>query len=211
MLFTVFERFTVDARQAVVYAQEAARELGHGHIGSEHLLLALVHDSAQLPWHILSPLGVDNESVYSKLVELFGRGDNTSTGQIPFTPRAKKILELALREALSLGHNDIRSGHVLLGLLRESDGRGVRILLELDVSTADLREQIVKALNRPHSASSRQTLLGSSTARGFEVIARPDQELRRLLMQAAGRALAEGREAVTVTDLLSVIDRSKDS
>jgi ATP-dependent Clp protease ATP-binding subunit ClpC len=205
MLSRVFERFTEDARQVVIHAQDAGRELRHGSIGTEHLLLGLVQDTAQLPWHLLRPLGVDNESVHAKLLEIVGHGDHTTAGQIPFTPRAKKVLELALRETLSLGHNEIRSGHVLLGLLREGDGVGVRILLDLGVSTADLREQVVKRLEAPDAAGIRRTRVRTEQAPQLGFVARPDAELRALLMQAAGRALADARETVTVADLLAVI------
>jgi ATP-dependent Clp protease ATP-binding subunit ClpA len=189
----------------VVHAQDAARELHHGYIGTEHLLLGLVQDTAQLPWHVLSPLGVNNKSVHAKLLEIVGPGDHTSAGQYPFTPRAKKVPELSLREALSLGHNEIRSGHVLLGVLRENEGVGVRILLDLNVSTAEVREQVVKGLGKPGTGGVRHTLARIEHGPQLEFVARPDAELRALLMRAAGRALADARETVTVADLRAVL------
>ncbi len=132
----MFERFTERARQVVVLAQDEARALKHNYIGTEHVLLGLLREEEGLAARVLESLGVSVEEVRVHVARIVGQGDEVTTGQIPFTPRAKKVLELSLREALSLGHNYIGTEHVLLGLLREREGVAVRILMEF----ADLEE-----------------------------------------------------------------------
>jgi ATP-dependent Clp protease ATP-binding subunit ClpC len=124
----VFERFTERGRQSVVLAQDEARALKHNYIGTEHLLLGLLRERDGIPVRVLDAFGITVEEVRMQVARLVGQGDEVTTGQIPFTPRAKKVLELSLREALRLGHREIGTEHVLLGLLREGDGVAVRIL-----------------------------------------------------------------------------------
>jgi ATP-dependent Clp protease ATP-binding subunit ClpA len=124
----MFERFSGQARQVVVLAQEEARELDHNYIGTEHLLLALLAPSDSLASASLTALGYTRDDVRAKVEELVGRGKSSPGGHIPFTPRAKKVLELSLREALQLKHNYIGTEHILLGLLREGEGRAAQIL-----------------------------------------------------------------------------------
>lgn len=206
MLRGVFERFTETARLVVVNAQEAAREMGHPHIGSEHLLLGLLWDPDQVPSRVLAPLGVSRESAQAKLVEIVGPGEGARGGQIPFTPRAKKVLELSVREALSLGHNEVRPGHLLLGLLRVDEGTGVRILLDLNVAPAELREQVIDQLGKEDPQGVGQPVRRVEHGPDWRVVARPDPELQQLLMRAAGHAFADAREAVTVADLRAAIE-----
>jgi ATP-dependent Clp protease ATP-binding subunit ClpC len=144
----MFERFTDEARQVVVQAQVEARELGHNWIGTEHLLLALAGDQGAGAAEVLESLGIEADEVRVDLVRIVGRGDQTSTGGIPFTPRAKKVLELALREALALGHNYIGPEHILLGLVREDEGAAARILLEHDVTDDMVRDRVREKLPR---------------------------------------------------------------
>ena len=120
------ERFTERARQVVVLAQEEARDLKHNYIGTEHLLLGLLREGDGVAARVLSALDVSLEDVRGTIMRIVGEGEHESQGQIPFTPRAKKVLELALREALSLGHNYIGTEHILLGLVRESEGVAAR-------------------------------------------------------------------------------------
>jgi ATP-dependent Clp protease ATP-binding subunit ClpC len=141
----VFERFTGRARQVVVLAQEEARALGHNSIGTEHLLLGLLRVEEGLAGRVLDSLGVTAEEVRVQVAGIAGRGDEVTAGQIPFTPRAKKVLELALREALSLGHNWIDTEHVLLGLVRENGGVAVRILLDLDADPEKVWDAVTSA------------------------------------------------------------------
>src|ERR1700675_2295674 len=123
----LFERFTERARQVVVLAQDEARRLNHNYIGTEHILLGLLREEEGLAARVLKSLDVTPEQVRAQVARIVGQGSETVTGQIPFTPRAKKVLELSLREALSLGHSYIGTEHVLLGLVRENDGVAARI------------------------------------------------------------------------------------
>src|ERR671929_157535 len=126
----MFERFTERARQVVVLAQEEARILKHNYIGTEHILLGLLREEEGLAARVLESLDITVERVRAQVVRIVGSGEEVTSGQIPFTPRAKKVLELALREALSLGHNYIGTEHILLGLVRENEGVAARILLD---------------------------------------------------------------------------------
>src|SRR5207248_887978 len=123
----MFERFTERARQVVVLAQDEARALKHNYIGTEHILLGLLREEEGLAARVLESLDITVEEVRAQVARIVGQGDEVTTGQIPFTPRAKKVLELALREALSLGHNYIGTEHILLGLVREHEGLAARI------------------------------------------------------------------------------------
>ncbi len=142
-LGVVFERFTDRARQVVVLAQEEARGLRHDYIGTEHILLGLLREEG-LAAEVLESVGVTAEGVREQVVRIVGRGAEVSAGQIPFTPRAKKVLELALREALSLGHDYIGSEHILLGLVRENDGVAAQVLLALKADPEKVRDEIVR-------------------------------------------------------------------
>jgi ATP-dependent Clp protease ATP-binding subunit ClpA len=126
----VFERFSERARQVVVLAQEEARALKHNYIGTEHLLLGLIREEEGIAAVVLDSLGVGLEESRAAVRRIVGEGDEVPAGNVPFTPRSKKVLELALREALALGHNYIGTEHVLLGLVREADGVGAQILKE---------------------------------------------------------------------------------
>jgi len=147
----VFERFTERARQVVVLAQDEARVLRHNYIGTEHLLLGLLREEEGLAARVLESLDVSLEEVRFQVERIIGLGDEVTTGQIPFTPRGKKVLELALREALSIGHNYIGTEHILLGLVREGEGVGMRILLDLDADEDKIRNEIVRMLAGPAS------------------------------------------------------------
>jgi ATP-dependent Clp protease ATP-binding subunit ClpC len=142
----VFERFTERARQVVVLAQDEARGLKHNYIGTEHLLLGLLREEEGLAARVLASLGVTTEETRAQVATIIGQGDEVAAGQIPFTPRAKKVLELSLREALSLGHNYIGTEHVLLGLARENSGVAARILLDLGADAEKIRNEIVRML-----------------------------------------------------------------
>jgi len=145
----VFERFTERARQAVVLAQDEARAFKHDYIGTEHLLLGLLREEDGLASRVLVDLGVTLEQARALLDEIVGQGEDVVTGQIPFTPRARKVLELALREAISVGHNYIGTEHLLLGLVRENEGVATRILLEFDADDEKVRGEIIRAMSGP--------------------------------------------------------------
>jgi ATP-dependent Clp protease ATP-binding subunit ClpC len=142
----VFERFTERARQVVVFAQDEARMLRHNYIGTEHLLLGLLREEEGLAARVLDSLDVSLEEVRAQVARIVGQGDEVATGQIPFTPRAKKVLELSLREALELGHNYIGTEHVLLGLIRENEGVAARILLDFGADDELIRGQLMRML-----------------------------------------------------------------
>jgi ATP-dependent Clp protease ATP-binding subunit ClpC len=148
----VFERFTERARQVVVLAQDEARLLKHNYIGTEHELLGLIREEEGLAARVLESVGLTVDDVRADVTRIVGRGQGTPSGQIPFTPRAKKVLELALREALSLGHNYVGTEHILLGLVREGEGVAVRILLYHGVALDTVRDLVVRMLCEPGGA-----------------------------------------------------------
>jgi ATP-dependent Clp protease ATP-binding subunit ClpC len=139
----VFERFTERGRQVVVLAQDEARAFKHNYIGTEHILLGLFREEEGLAARVLESLSVTVEEVRAQVARIVGQGDEMVTGQIPFTPRAKKVLELSLREALSLGHDYIGTEHILLGLVRENEGVAARILLDFDADAEKIRNEII--------------------------------------------------------------------
>ena len=143
----MFERFTERARQVIVLAQDEARGLAHNYIGTEHILLGLLREEEGIAARILRQLGIPEEEVRAQVARIVGQGDEVTSGQIPFTPRAKKILELSLREAQSLGHNYIGTEHILLGLVRENQGVATRILLDFDADAEKIRNEIVRMLS----------------------------------------------------------------
>ncbi len=131
----------------VVYAQEESRTLKHDYIGTEHILLGLVREEEGLAGRVLADLGITIERARAQVVRIVGSGEEHSPGQIPFTPRAKKVLEVALREALSLGHNYIGTEHLLLALTREGDGVAARILLDCDADPESIRTEVTSTLS----------------------------------------------------------------
>ena len=150
----MFERFTDRARRVVILAQEEARLLNHNYIGTEHILLGLIHEHEGVAAKALESLDISLESVRAQVEEIIGRGGITPSGHIPFTPRAKKVLELSLRESLQLGHNYIGTEHILLGLLREGEGVAAQVLLKLGADLDRVREQVVQLLVAQGDASS---------------------------------------------------------
>jgi len=142
----MFERFTDRARRVVVLAQEEARVLDHNYIGTEHILLGLIHEGEGVAARALESLGISLEAVRTQVQEMIGPGDEAPTGHIPFTPRAKKVLELSLREALGLGHNYIGTEHILLGLIREGEGVAAKVLIKLGGNLDRVRQQVIQSL-----------------------------------------------------------------
>jgi ATP-dependent Clp protease ATP-binding subunit ClpA len=143
----MFERFTDEARRVVVLAQEEARLLNHNYIGTEHLLLGLIHEGEGVAARALESLGISLEAVRAQVEEIIGQGQSAPTGHIPFTPRAKKVFELSLREALQLGHNYMGTEHILLGLVREGEGVAAQVLVKLGADLARVRQQVVQVLS----------------------------------------------------------------
>ncbi|MFM8529272.1 MAG: ATP-dependent Clp protease ATP-binding subunit [Ilumatobacteraceae bacterium] len=143
----MFERFTDRARRVVVLAQEEARLLNHSYIGTEHILLGLIHEGEGVAAKALETLGISLEAVRAQVEEIIGQGGSSPSGHIPFTPRAKKVLELSLREALQLGHNYIGTEHILLGLIREGEGVAAQVLVKLGADLARVRQQVIQLLS----------------------------------------------------------------
>ena len=143
----MFERFTDRARRVVVLAQEEARMLNHNYIGTEHILLGLIHEGEGVAAKALESLSISLEGVRQQVEEIIGQGQQAPSGHIPFTPRAKKVLELSLREALQLGHNYIGTEHILLGLIREGEGVAAQVLVKLGADLNRVRQQVIQLLS----------------------------------------------------------------
>jgi ATP-dependent Clp protease ATP-binding subunit ClpA len=169
----MFERFTDRARRVVVLAQEEARMLDHNYVGTEHILLALVREGEGVAAKALESLGIRLEAVRQQVEEIIGRGKKASAGHIPFTPRAKKVLELSLRESLQLGHDYIGTEHILLGLLREGEGVAAQVLVRLGADLNRVREQVIQLLA---SHQGPQPVVRAVRARPFPGRARFSQE-----------------------------------
>src|ERR687883_110574 len=178
----MFERFTERARQAVVLAQEEARTLKHNYIGTEHILLGLLREEEGLAARVLESLDITVERVRAQVVRIVGSGEEFTSGQIPFTPRAKKVLELALREALSLGHNYIGTEHILLGLVRENEGVAARILLDFDADADKIRNEIIRMLSGPGRRQQGGAAAPGEKAKSSKLL---DQFGRNLTKQAS--------------------------
>jgi ATP-dependent Clp protease ATP-binding subunit ClpC len=153
----MFERFTDRARRVVVLAQEEARMLNHNYIGTEHILLGLIHEGEGVAAKGLESLGISLEGVRAQVEEIIGQGQQAPSGHIPFTPRAKKVLELSLREALQLGHNYIGTEHILLGLIREGEGVAAQVLVKLGADLNRVRQQVIQLLSGYQGKEAVQT------------------------------------------------------
>ena len=212
----MFERFTDRARRVVVLAQEEARLLNHNYIGTEHILLGLIHEGEGVAAKALESLGISLEAVRSQVEEIIGQGGSSPSGHIPFTPRAKKVLELSLREALQLGHNYIGTEHILLGLIREGEGVAAQVLVKLGADLSRVRQQVIQLLSGysgsgqgEGSESGKETVGGSSErgegSQGGSAIL--DQFGRNLTQNAKDKALdpviGRMRETERVMQVLS--------
>ena len=159
----MFERFTDRARRVVVLAQEEARMLNHNYIGTEHILLGLIHEGEGVAAKALESLGISLEGVRQQVEEIIGQGQQAPSGHIPFTPRAKKVLELSLREALQLGHNYIGTEHILLGLIREGEGVAAQVLIKLGADLNRVRQQVLQLLSGYQGKEPAGATAGSSS------------------------------------------------
>ena len=162
----MFERFTDRARRVVVLAQEEARLLNHNYIGTEHILLGLIHEGEGVAAKALESLGISLEAVRQQVEEIIGQGGSSPSGHIPFTPRAKKVLELSLREALQLGHNYIGTEHILLGLIREGEGVAAQVLVKLGADLSRVRQQVIQLLSGYPGATGQPQQGGEKAAAG---------------------------------------------
>jgi ATP-dependent Clp protease ATP-binding subunit ClpC len=208
----LFERFTERARQVVVLAQEEARTLKHDHVGAEHLLLGLLREGGGPVAPALDSFDITLERVRGEVVRIVGVGNAVNTGQMPFTPEAKRVLELALDEVRALGHHYIGTEHILLGLLTLGEGVSTRILADCHADPERIRAEVMSLLagSRPRAPSPASDP-GPPSGNGFEEWIRvgPGAGLRRLLMVAAARALDDGREGVQPRDVLLALTRDQ--
>ena len=160
----MFERFTDRARRVVVLAQEEARMLNHNYIGTEHILLGLLHEGEGVAAKALESLGISLDAVRQQVEEIIGQGQQAPSGHIPFTPRAKKVLELSLRESLQLGHNYIGTEHILLGLIREGDGVAAQVLVRLGADLNRVRQQVIQLLHGHQGKPSARSAAATQAA-----------------------------------------------
>jgi ATP-dependent Clp protease ATP-binding subunit ClpC len=193
----MFERFTDRARRVVVLAQEEARLLNHAYIGTEHILLGLIHEGEGVAAKALESMSISLEAVRNQVEEIIGQGGSSPSGHIPFTPRAKKVLELSLREALQLGHNYIGTEHILLGLIREGEGVAAQVLVKLGADLSRVRQQVIQLLSgyqgssgsgqssRPESGGQAAGVGGSSKSEGDDKNSQILDQFGRNLTQMA--------------------------
>lgn len=178
----MFERFTDRARRVVVLAQEEARMLNHNYIGTEHILLGLIHEGEGVAAKALESLNISLEAVRSQVEEIIGQGQQAPSGHIPFTPRAKKVLELSLREALQLGHNYIGTEHILLGLIREGEGVAAQVLVKLGADLNRVRQQVIQLLS---GYQGKESAVSGGPAEGVPSTSLVLDQFGRNLTQAA--------------------------
>src|SRR6266513_2773925 len=175
----MFERFTDRARRVVVLAQEEARMLNHNYIGTEHILLGLIHEGEGVAAKALESLGISLDAVRQQVEEIIGQGQQAPSGHIPFTPRAKKVLELSLREALQLGHNYIGTEHILLGLIREGEGVAAQVLQKLGADLNRVRQQVIQLLSG-YTGGKGEQVPGEQTPQGSMVLDQFGRNLTQL-------------------------------
>ncbi|MBW3604194.1 MAG: ATP-dependent Clp protease ATP-binding subunit [Actinobacteria bacterium] len=206
----MFERFTDRARRVVVLAQEEARMLNHNYIGTEHILLGLIHEGEGVAAKALESLGISLEGVRDQVEEIIGQGQTAPAGHIPFTPRAKKVLELSLREALQLGHNYIGTEHILLGLIREGEGVAAQVLQKLGADLNRVRQQVIQLLSgyAGGESGSGQTKAGvsggSEEAKGSAVLDQFGRNLTQLAREGKlDPVIGRTREIERVMQVLS--------
>ncbi|MEO7349879.1 MAG: ATP-dependent Clp protease ATP-binding subunit [Terrimesophilobacter sp.] len=180
----MFERFTDRARRVVVLAQEEAKMLNHNYIGTEHILLGLIHEGEGVAAKALESLGISLDAVREQVQDIIGQGQQQPTGHIPFTPRAKKVLELSLREALQLGHNYIGTEHILLGLIREGEGVAAQVLVKLGADLNRVRQQVIQLLSG-YQGKEQVQVGGQNDQQGAQAGSQILDQFGRNLTQAA--------------------------
>jgi ATP-dependent Clp protease ATP-binding subunit ClpC len=206
----MFERFTDRARRVVVLAQEEARALNHNYIGTEHILLGLIHEGEGVAAKALESLDISLQAVRQQVEEIIGRDANPSTGHIPFTPRAKKVLEFSLREALQLGHNYIGTEHILLGLIREGEGVAAGVLVKLGADLAKVRQTVIallqgyQASTKGEKGSTPEAPSGEGQPGGSAVLDQFGRNLTQLARESKlDPTIGRGREIERVMQILS--------
>jgi ATP-dependent Clp protease ATP-binding subunit ClpC len=211
MLRAVFERFSERTRQVIVFAQEESRTLRHDYIGTEHLLLGLLREEDGLAARVLEGLDITVGGVRAQVVLIVGSGTRVTSGQIPFTPRAKKVLELALTEALGLDHDYIGTEHILLGLMSDSDSVAARILRDLGADSETIRDEVTTLLSAgpPARRHGRGDDGRVDLAPNSSIEVEPTGRVRQLLLLAAARSLDDRRTEIEVRDLLLALTRDE--
>ena len=185
----MFERFTDRARRVVVLAQEEARQLSHSYIGTEHVLLGLIHEGEGVAAKALESLGISLEAVRGQVEEIIGRGGSAPSGHIPFTPRAKKVLELSLREALQLGHNYIGTEHILLGLIREGEGVAAQVLVKLGADLSRVRQTVIQLLSGYQGPQGGKESAGATSGGGSSSSEKESGQAGSAVLDQFGRNL----------------------
>jgi ATP-dependent Clp protease ATP-binding subunit ClpC len=206
----MFERFTERARRVIVLAQEEARMLYHNYIGTEHILLGLIHEGEGVAAKALESLGISLDAVRQQVEEIIGQGQQAPSGHIPFTPRAKKVLELAQREAGQLGHDYIGTEHILLGLIHEGDGVAAQVLVKLGANLNRVRQQVVQLLDGHPAKEPGPARSAARELRLLPVVqARLEEAERRLaaLEQRAGT----GPDTSDLDEQIDRVRRDKES
>ncbi len=203
----MFERFTDRARRVVVLAQDEARMLNHNYIGTEHILLGLLHEGEGVAAKALESLGISLDAVRQQVEEIIGQGQQAPSGHIPFTPRAKKVLELSLRESLQLGHNYIGTEHILLGLIREGDGVAAQVLVRLGADLNRVRQQVIQLLHVPGQGARVGPICRAGAQPLPEVQARLEAVEERLAAIEQRLGIGPGLGPDLTSDLDEQIDR----
>jgi len=202
----MFERFTDRARRVVVLAQEEARMLNHNYIGTEHILLGLIHEGEGVAAKAMEGMGISLDAVRAQVEEIIGQGQQAPSGHIPFTPRAKKVLELSLREALQLGHNYIGTEHILLGLIREGEGVAAQVLVKLGADLNRVRQQVIQLLS---GYQGKEAVASNGPAEGTPSTSLVLDQFGRNLTQAAREGKLDpviGRE-MEIERVMQVLSR----
>jgi ATP-dependent Clp protease ATP-binding subunit ClpA len=196
----MFERFTDRARRVIVLAQEEARMLNHNYIGTEHILLGLAREGEGVAAEALESLGISLDAVRQQVEEIIGQGQQAPSGHIPFTPRAKKVLELSLRESLQLGRNYIGTEHILLGLIREGDGVAAQVLVRLGADLNRVRQQVIQLI---HSRPPREGAPGPEVQARLDVV-----EIRLAVLE---HRVGTGPDTSDLDEQIAQVRREKES
>ncbi|HWD68581.1 MAG TPA: Clp protease N-terminal domain-containing protein [Solirubrobacteraceae bacterium] len=202
----MFERFNEEADHVVARAQDAARGLGHKHVGTEHLLLGLLADERLVSARALSAFGLTYELVRAQVVAKVGTGHEPTEGEIPFTPQSQQVFELSMRESLRLGHDYIGAGHLLLGLAYGKDTLSSQILRPVGADLRAVRERTEPLIPEAATAvASVSSLQPTPEARSVSFTVAPDPQLKALLMLAGGRALGDARQEIAIADVIEAL------
>jgi hypothetical protein len=206
----MFERFTDRGRRVVVLAQDEARRLDHNYIGTEHLLLGLIREGEGVAARALESLRVGLDAAREQVEEIIGRGQQAPTGHIPFTPRAKKVLELSLVESQQLGENYIGPEHILLGLIREGDGVAAQVLVNLGADLNRVRQQVIQLLHR-HQAEEPVPTASAAGELGLRVVLQARLEAIERRLTASERRVGTGPETSELDEQIAKVRRAKES